>query len=135
MVDSSRIDTSLARAATLPSSAYLEPAVFEREKERIFWRTWQLVARADDLARPGDFVPATVLDEPIVLVRGLDEQLRGFYNVCRHRAGQVALSRGIGRASSAATTAGPTASTEPSERRPRWKRPRTSTRATSVSCP
>ena len=52
------------------------------------------MARADELQRVGDFVPATVLDEPIVITHGLDGQLRGFYNVCRHRAGQVALTRG-----------------------------------------
>ncbi len=84
----------LARAATLPSRYYLDPAYLELEKERIFGRTWQLVARADELQRVGDFVPVTVLDEPIVLTHGLDGELRGFYNVCRHRAGQVALTRG-----------------------------------------
>ena len=42
----------------------------------------------------GDFVPVTVLDEPVVITRGLDGELRAFYNVCRHRAGQVALSKG-----------------------------------------
>jgi choline monooxygenase len=52
------------------------------------------VARLDDLARPGDFVPATILDEPIVITHGTDGELRGFYNVCRHRAGQVALAKG-----------------------------------------
>jgi choline monooxygenase len=85
---------ALARAATLPSSYYLDASVHEREREAIFGRTWQLVARLDDLARPGDFVPATILDEPIVIAHGLDGELRGFYNVCRHRAGQVALSKG-----------------------------------------
>ena len=86
--------TPLSRASTLPSYLYLDAHVLEREKERVFGRTWQLVARGDELARVGDFVPATVLDEPIVITRGLDGELRGFYNVCRHRAGQVALSRG-----------------------------------------
>jgi choline monooxygenase len=84
----------LAHAATLPASDYLDAAVFERERERIFGRTWQLVGRTSDLSRPGDFVPVSILDEPVVLVRGTDGALRGFYNVCRHRAGQVALSRG-----------------------------------------
>src|SRR3712207_6571105 len=84
----------LARAGTLPSRYYLDPEMYEREKEHIFNRTWQLVARLDDLARPGDFVPATILDEPIVITHGIDGELRGFYNVCRHRAGQVALSKG-----------------------------------------
>ena len=39
-------------------------------------------------------MPATILDEPIVITHGLDGELRGFYNVCRHRAGQVALTKG-----------------------------------------
>ena len=84
----------LARAATLPSRYYLDSAMLEREKEFVFGRTWQLVARADELARVGDFVPVTVLDEPIVITRDLGGELRAFYNVCRHRAGQVALTRG-----------------------------------------
>ena len=85
---------TLARASTLPARYYLDADVYEHEKERIFGRTWQLVARLDDLARPGDFVPATIIDEPIVITHGTDGELRGFYNVCRHRAGQVALSKG-----------------------------------------
>ena len=86
--------SDLARASTLPARFYLDADVHEREKERIFGRTWQLVARIDDLARPGDFVPATIIDEPIVITHGTDGALRAFYNVCRHRAGQVALSKG-----------------------------------------
>src|SRR6267378_6300942 len=84
----------LARAFTLPASAYVDEAVFERERDRIFARTWQLVARADELSRVGDLKPATILDEPVLITHGLDGQLRGFYNVCRHRAAQVVLSKG-----------------------------------------
>ena len=84
----------VTRASTLPARLYRDPAVFELEKERIFGRTWQLVARSDEVARVGDVLPATIVDEPIVIAHGLDGKLRGFYNVCRHRAGQVCLSRG-----------------------------------------
>jgi hypothetical protein len=52
------------------------PMILEREKERVFGRTWQLVARADELQRVGDFVPVTVLDEPIVITHAQDGQLR-----------------------------------------------------------
>src|SRR3954469_20722306 len=88
------ISPDLARASTLAARYYLHDDVFEAEKERVFGRTWQLVARQEDLSRPGDFVPATIIDEPIVITHGTDGVLRGFYNVCRHRAGQVALSKG-----------------------------------------
>jgi choline monooxygenase len=86
--------TPLSRASTLSKRYYLDPAVLELEKERVFGSTWQLVARTDELQRIGDFVPVTVVDEPVVITRGLEGELRAFYNVCRHRAGQVALTKG-----------------------------------------
>src|SRR5256885_11624018 len=84
----------LACAFTLPASAYVDPSIYARERDRIFARTWQLVARADELSRVGDLKPATILDEPILITRGLDGKLRGFYNVCRHRAAQVVVAKG-----------------------------------------
>src|SRR5690606_32418048 len=56
--------------------------------------TWQPVARAADLAHAGDYVTCDLAGEPLVLVRGRDQRVRGFYNVCRHRAGPVAAGRG-----------------------------------------
>ncbi len=88
------VGSDVARAHTLPSSMYTDPAILELEKERIFSRTWQLVAHSSELARHGDFKPATILDEPILLTRTEDDQLHGFYNVCRHRAAQVVTTRG-----------------------------------------
>jgi choline monooxygenase len=83
-----------AHASTLTAAEYTEPAVHAREATAIFGRTWQLVAHASDLLRPGDFVPVAILDQPVVVARGLEGELRGFHNVCRHRAGQVALTKG-----------------------------------------
>jgi len=88
------VSLDTAHARTLTALEYTDPAIHEREKSAIFGRTWQLVAHVSDLLRPGDFVPVTILEQPVVLVRGLEGELRGFYNVCRHRAGQVALTKG-----------------------------------------
>src|SRR5216684_1992918 len=89
-----KIDEEVARAYTLPASMYLNPAVLAKEQDHIFARTWQLVAHVSELARPGDFKPTNILDEPILLTRTQDDQLHGFYNVCRHRAAQVVTTRG-----------------------------------------
>ena len=45
--------------------------------------------RVDQLRRPGQFVTAEIAGEPLVVVRGGDNQLRAFYNVCRHHAAAV----------------------------------------------
>ena len=88
------VGSDVARAHTLPKSMYIDAAVLELEKERIFSRTWQLVAHSSELARHGDFKPTTIIDEPILLTHPEDGRLRGFYNVCRHRAAQVVTTRG-----------------------------------------
>lgn len=71
-------------AHTLTGPDYYAAEVFEREKERIFYRSWLYVCRAEDVAT-ARWRTAQVLDESILLIRGKDGELRGFYNVCRHR--------------------------------------------------
>jgi choline monooxygenase len=87
-------DEQLARASTLPSRWYTDPSVLEEEQARIFARTWQLAGRIEQVAAPGQFFTVTIGDEPVIVVRGEDETLRVFSNVCRHRAGPVAAGAG-----------------------------------------
>jgi choline monooxygenase len=82
-------DPDVRRAQTIPSRLYTDPVYLELERERIFARTWQLVARSEQLAETGDFLTASIGDESIVIVRDGDT-LRGFHNICLHRAGPVA---------------------------------------------
>ena len=89
-----RHQPDLALARTLPASWYLEPEMLRREKRSIFGRAWQLAGRADQAAKPGDFLTVTVGDEPLVVTRDASGTLHAFSNVCRHRAGPVA--RGCG---------------------------------------
>lgn len=86
--------SDLARAETMPSRWYLEPAFLEAEKEKIFWKTWQPVGRTDMVARAGDYFTCEVVGEPLVVTRTLSGELRAFYNVCRHRGATVASGKG-----------------------------------------
>src|SRR5271156_1662447 len=85
----------LARASTLPSFLYTDPAALVLEREKIFARTWLPVGRAEDAKAPCQFFTGEAAAEPIVVVRDGAGTLRAFYNVCRHRAGAVA--EGCGR--------------------------------------
>src|SRR5581483_9869192 len=64
------------------------------EKERIFWRTWQPIGQAAALAEAGGYVTGNVIGEPCAAVRGSDGVLRGFSNVCRHRASTILQGSG-----------------------------------------
>jgi choline monooxygenase len=87
-------ESDLSRASTIPAQWYLEPEMLQREKRTIFWETWQPVCRPEFVAKPGDYFAGDVQGEPILVVRGEDGQLRAFFNVCRHRAGPVAVGAG-----------------------------------------
>jgi choline monooxygenase len=79
----------LAEASTIPAPWYVDMRIAELESKTVFSKSWQMVGRADQVEKPGHFVTANVAGEPIVVVRGNDGALRGFFNVCRHHAAAV----------------------------------------------
>lgn len=87
-------ERDIARASTLPARVYFSPETFEAEKATLFACTWQLVGHVRQAANPGDYFTFDLIGEPLLVVRGDDRVLRGFYNVCRHRAGNPASGCG-----------------------------------------
>jgi choline monooxygenase len=79
----------LATASTPPSSWYTDPSILELERQTVFSRAWQFAGRADQLCEPRQYVTHEIAGEPILVVRGSDNVLRGFFNVCRHHAAAV----------------------------------------------
>lgn len=86
----------LERAHALAAPFYVDPSIAERERHAVFARSWQLAARADQVSGAGDHAVAEVAGGSILVVRGADGVLRAFHNVCRHRAGPIALCDGRG---------------------------------------
>jgi choline monooxygenase len=79
----------LERANTIPSIWYTMPEVYELERAAVFTRTWQMVGRREQVANPGQYLTADIAGEPVLVVRDEHGTLRGFFNVCRHRAARV----------------------------------------------
>ena len=74
-----------AEASLLPAELYLDPAVLEWELEHFFEASWVAVGREEDAQAPGGLFTAHAGRESVLLVRGPDGTLRGFFNVCQHR--------------------------------------------------
>ncbi|HEU5238427.1 MAG TPA: aromatic ring-hydroxylating dioxygenase subunit alpha [Pyrinomonadaceae bacterium] len=89
IIDSYNPNAPLQAASTIPSSWYTDPRIFELEAQTVFSRSWQFAARADQLIGAGSYATTEIAGEPIVVVRGSDNELRGFFNVCRHHAAAV----------------------------------------------
>ena len=87
----------LSNASTPPSSWYKDPRILELESGAVFSRAWQFIGRLDQIQLSGQYVTSTVAGEPVAVVRGNDNVLRGFFNVCRHHAAAV-MTKSEGRA-------------------------------------
>ncbi len=83
------------RARALPFAAYRDPALFEREQERLFRGDWVAVCSAASLAKPGSYCALSIGGEPVAVIRGADGVLRALSNACRHRGTQL-LDPGCG---------------------------------------
>lgn len=72
---------------------YVSPSFYERELETIWRKCWLLAGRANDIPNPGDyfiFQLPFLANTSILVVRGKDDRIRGFYNSCPHRGGKLA---------------------------------------------
>ncbi|MCH7601050.1 MAG: Rieske 2Fe-2S domain-containing protein [Myxococcales bacterium] len=74
---------------TLPTWIYHNPEFFELENKYIFQRHWLLVGHVSHVPAPGDYMTLDVANERAMVIRGKDNVLRAFQNVCRHRASRV----------------------------------------------
>jgi phenylpropionate dioxygenase-like ring-hydroxylating dioxygenase large terminal subunit len=90
------LDRDPGRSPTLPSPVYTSPEIFAREREAIFFRGWHPAGHITDLPEPGNYITASIHDQGVFICRDKDGALRGFYNVCAHRAHE--LLKGMGRA-------------------------------------
>ena len=85
----------VADAKHLPPWTYTSEDWFLFEREAVFDRSWLCVGRAAHASNPGDYFTVTINDDPLVVIRGEDLQLRVMSNVCQHR-GHL-LVEGTGR--------------------------------------
>jgi glycine betaine catabolism A len=86
-------ETFAERATSLPQKYFVSPEIFEAERERIFSRQWVLVGHQSQIAEAGDFFVPEVLGESLIVTRDKNGEIRGFYNVCRHRGTRLCEER------------------------------------------
>ncbi|HWN08855.1 MAG TPA: SRPBCC family protein [Pyrinomonadaceae bacterium] len=89
IIDSYDPNATLDQASTIPSSWYVDERIHALELQTVFAQSWQFAARTDQVERPGAYVTTEIGGEPLVVVRGRDNLLRAFFNVCGHHAAAI----------------------------------------------
>jgi glycine betaine catabolism A len=86
-------ETFQAGAKTLPQRYFVSPEIFADEQEKIFSKQWVLVGHQSQIAHAGDYLISELADESLIVVRDKRGEIRGFYNVCRHRGSRLIENR------------------------------------------
>ena len=73
----------------IPIGRYTDDRFHDLERQHLWPRVWVMAGRSEDIPNPGDYFTFDDLGVPIVVVRGRDDQVRAFYNTCKHRGAPV----------------------------------------------
>ena len=78
-------ETLVSGSQTLPGSFYTSAEVYRAELEHIFYGRWLCAGRSAEIPNSGDYILRQVGDESLIVLRDQSGEVRGYYNVCRHR--------------------------------------------------
>jgi len=81
-------------AWTLPGRYYYDEAVYADELELIFYQNWQYVCHISQLKTPGRYVVRDIGSQSVVILCDAHGEIRGFHNVCQHRAHRLLEGEG-----------------------------------------
>jgi fatty-acyl-CoA synthase len=70
-------------------SLYTDPAIYQLELERIWYRTWVYVGHLSELPEPNDYVLKSIGPQPVIMSRDRQGEIHLLLNRCAHRANLV----------------------------------------------
>ena len=82
---------------SLAAKYYTDPEIFRIEQDGLLARTWQFAGHSSQLENVGDYFAFEMAGESLFCIKGRDEVIRTFYNVCQHRAHQLVSGTGTTR--------------------------------------
>jgi fatty-acyl-CoA synthase len=71
------------------SSLYTDPAIYEAELERIWFRTWVYVGHVSEVPEPGDYVVKSIGPQSVIMTRDKQGGVHLIQNRCSHRGNLV----------------------------------------------
>ncbi len=79
---------------SLAARYYTDPMIFEKEKQGILAKTWQLAGHISQLEKPGDYFTFEIAGESLFAVLTRNQEVKAYYNVCQHRAHELVSGAG-----------------------------------------
>lgn len=94
VLDSWKPQSLIHEATTLPAELYTSEEIYRLEQQLIFGKTWCYVGHVSQLCGSGSYFTVEIAEQPLVILQTAAGKLCGFFNICPHRAGPVAIGSG-----------------------------------------
>ena len=78
---------------TLPRELYVSDAAFEFDAQVMLKSVWLFACTVAHVKQPGDYFVFELASNSIIVVRGRDQQVRAFWNSCRHRGSRICVEQ------------------------------------------
>lgn len=78
---------------SLEQPFYLDARIFTRDCDELIFQQWLLVDHASRIPDIGDYFLFEIANESVIVVRSSANELRAFFNVCRHRGSRLCSAR------------------------------------------
>ena len=79
------VDKPIEQAHGLPNECYTSNEYLKFERDKVFSDKWTVIGVGSSISNIGDAKPYELLGIPLIMIRGKDQEIRVFHNVCSHR--------------------------------------------------
>jgi len=78
---------------TLPGGLYVSDDAFAFDTQVMLKSVWLYACTAAHVKTPGDYFVFELAHNSVIIVRGRDNEIRAFWNSCRHRGAKICLEQ------------------------------------------
>jgi phenylpropionate dioxygenase-like ring-hydroxylating dioxygenase large terminal subunit len=82
---------------SLEQPFYTNRDLFEFERRTWLAEQWYVLGHVSEIPEPGAYVVRELLGESLIILRDTDHEIRGFFNVCRHRGSRICRGDGTAK--------------------------------------
>jgi Rieske 2Fe-2S family protein len=81
------------KGLSLPRDLYVSEEAFRFDTQVMLKSVWLYACTVAHLKNPGDYFVFEVAHNSIIIIRGRDNEVRAFWNSCRHRGARICLEQ------------------------------------------
>lgn len=89
LIDTTKVADPKLGDTPLTGERYFSDKYMQKEWDKLWTKTWLIAGLEADLSQPGDIISTEIGKESVICMRGTDQKIRAFYNVCPHRGNRL----------------------------------------------